>query len=158
MITVVLSVVIRRRFMTSILRLPPPPYSPDLFQYDVFISHTQDTEDYVKTILKSGLMEKGYRVQTPVDYVVGHTTDDIMKAFTTSRYIIILFSASYDHHCLELQYAYNKVSKTHCNCLIPMKCGGVIPKKLQCITYADYDNDEVITRVEQTIGKPLHDH
>ena len=118
----------------------------------MFISHTQDTEDYVKTILKSGLMEKGYRVQTPVDYVVGHTTDDIMKAFTTSRYIIILFSASYDHHCLELQYAYNKVSKTHCNCLIPMKCGGVIPKKLQCITYADYDNDEVITRVEQTIG------
>jgi len=126
--------------------------SQDLFKYDVFISHTQDTEDYVKTTLKSGLMEKGYRVQTPVDFVVGNTSDDIINVFTTSRYVMILFSAAYDHHCPELQYAYNKVNETHSNCLIPVKCGGSVPKKLQHITYADYDDGDIICRVEQAIG------
>jgi len=126
--------------------------STDLFKYDVFISHTQDTEDYVKTTLKSRLMEKGYRVQTPIDYVVGNTSDNIIDAFTVSRYVMILFSAAYDHHCSELQYAYNKVNEMHCNCLIPVKCGGTIPKKLQRITYADSENGDIIYRVEQTIG------
>ena len=127
--------------------------SPDLYQYDVFISHAQDNENYVNTVLKKGLVEKGYRVQTPVDFVAGHVSDkNIINAFKYSRYVMILFSAAYDHNCSELQYAYNKVDETRYNCLIPVKCGGVIPAKLERITYADYDNDDVVSRVEQTIG------
>ncbi|XP_065909777.1 uncharacterized protein [Dysidea avara] len=154
---ILLLVLIRSRLMTSILRLPPPPYSPDLYQYDVFISHTQDTDDYVNTVLKKGLEGKGYRVQTPVDFVAGHVSDEnIINTFKYSRYVMILFSAAYDHNCSELQYAYNKVDETKYNCLIPVKCGGVIPAKLERITYADYDNDDVVSRVEQTIGTPLY--
>ena len=106
----------------------------------------------MKTKLKRGLMEIGYHVQTPADYVVGCTSDNIIAAFNTSRYVMILFSAAYDHHCSELQYAYNKVNEIHCNCLIPVKCGGKIPRKLERITYANYETDDVISRVEQTIG------
>ena len=127
--------------------------STDLYQYDLFISHAQDTDDFVNTALRKGLMEKGYRVQTPADFVAGHASDiNIINAFMSSRYVMIMFSAEYDHNCSELRYAYNKVDETNYNCLIPVKCGGVIPAKLERITYADYDNDDVVSRVEQTIG------
>jgi len=119
----------------------------------VFISHAPDTDDYVNTILRKGLMGKGYNVQTPADFVADHASDEnIIKMFMLSRYVMILFSAEYDHNCSELQYAYNKVNETNCNCLIPVKCGGVIPAKLERITYADCDNDDVVSRVEQAIG------
>jgi len=132
--------------------------SPDLYQYDVFISHAQDTDDYVSTVLKKGLMRKGYRVQTPAEFVAGcASNDNIINAFMITRYVMILFSATYDHNCSELQFAYNKVDDTHYNCLIPIKCGGVIPTKLQRITYADWDDDDVVSRVEQTIGMCLVD-
>ena len=125
---------------------------PEVYQYDVLISHAQDTEDYVNAVLKRGLTEKGYLVQTSANYVVGCTSDNIIAAFNTSRYVMILFSAAYDHHCSELQYAYSKVNETHCNCLIPVKCGGNIPRKLERITYANYEDDEIISRVEKTVG------
>jgi len=130
--------------------------SPDLYQYDVFISHAQDTDDYVNTILKKDLMRKGYHVQAPFDFIAGYVSDkNIINAFMVSRYVMILFSAAYDHNCSELQFAYNKVDETNYNCLIPVKCGGVIPTKLQRITYADWDDDDVVSRVEQAIGMYL---
>jgi len=122
----------------------------------MFISHAQDTDDYVNTVLKKSLMGKGYRVQTPVDFVAGYASDkNIINALMVSRYVMILFSAAYDHDCSELQFAYNKVDETHYNCLIPVKCGGAIPAKLQRITYADWDDNDVVSRVEQTIGMCL---
>jgi len=127
--------------------------SLDLYKYDVFISHVQDTDDYVNTVLKKGLKEKHYCVKTSNDFVVGNASHE--HIIEPSRYVMILFSAAYDHNSSELQCAYNKVDETHYNCLIPVKCGGVIPTKLQRITYADWDDDDVVSRVEQTIGMCL---
>jgi len=105
-------------------------------------------------VIKRGLTEKGYKVQTPGDFLAGQATDEnITHTYNISRYIVILFSQEYSHNCTDLIYAYNKMKMTRTNCLIPVMCGAMVPETLKYITYADSEVDDVVTRVETTIGK-----
>ena len=128
--------------------------STNQFEYDAFVSHAPDTEEFAEQVVRRGLKERGYRVQTPGDFMAGHTTDEsIIDAYTTSRYIVILFSEKYSHNCSELIYAYNKLETTRTNCLIPVMCGAMVPETLKHVTYADFEMDDVVDRVALTIGK-----
>ena len=133
--------------------------SPEYFQFDAFVSHATDTEEYTEQVIRKGLQKKGYRVQTPADFMAGHATDEsIIDAYNASRYIIILFSPQYSHNCSELIYAYNKLEKTRTNCLIPVMCGAMVPETLKHVTYADSEVDDVVSRVSATIGKTLSNY
>ena len=128
--------------------------STEQFQYDVFLSHATDTEEFAEQVVRRGLKERGYKEKTPGDFTAGHTTDEnIIDAYAASRYIVILFSEKYGLNSSELIYAYNKLEKTKTNCLIPVMCGATVPETLQHITYADSEVDNVVSRVALTIGK-----
>ena len=128
--------------------------SAEQFQYDVFVSYASDTEEFAEQVMRRGLTERGYKVQTPINFIAGYTTDQsIINAYSVSRYIVILFSEEYSHDCLQLIYAYNKLERTKTNCVIPVMCGAVVPKKLKHVTYADFEVDDVVDRVAVTIGK-----
>ena len=131
--------------------------STEQFQYDVFLSHATDTEEFAEQVVRRGLKERGYKVKTPGDFTAGHTTDDnIIDAYAASRYIVILFSEKYGLNSSELIYAYNKLENTKTNCLIPVMCGATVPETLQHITYADSEVDNVVSRVAITIGKTVY--
>ena len=128
--------------------------SMEEFQYDAFVSHATDTEDFAEQVMRRGLKERGYKVQTPGDFMAGHTTDEnIIDAYSASRYVVILFSEKYSHNCSELIYAYNKLEMTRTNCIIPVMCGATVPETLKHVTYADSEVDDVVSRVALTIGK-----
>lgn len=125
-----------------------------MFQYDMFVSHASDAEEFAELVIRKGLKERGYKVKTPGDFTAGHSTDEnIIDAYNSSRYIVILFSEQYNHNCSELVYAYNKLEMTRTNCLIPVMCGAMVPEALKHVTYADYEVDDVVDRVAATIGK-----
>ena len=92
----------------------------------------------------------------PGDFMAGHSIDDnIINAYTASRFIVILFSERYSHNSSELTYAYNKLEMTRTNCLIPVMCGAMVPETLKHVTYADSEVDDVVDRVAVTIGKVM---
>ena len=121
------------------------------------MSHATDTEEFAEQVMRRGLKERGYTVQMPGDFTAGHPTDEnIIDAYTASRYIVILFSENYSHNCSELIYAYNKLEMTRTNCLIPVMCGAMVPETLKHVTYADSEVDDVVGRVAVTIGKVVY--
>ena len=131
--------------------------SIEQFQYDAFLSHATDTEEFAEQVMRRGLKERGYKVKTPGDFIPGHTTDEnIIDAYAASRYVVILFSEKYGLNSSELVYAYNKLEMTKTNCLIPVMCGATVPETLQHITYANSDVDDVVSRVALTIGKVVY--
>ena len=130
--------------------------STDQYKYDAFVSHATDTEEFAEQVMRKGLNERGYKVQMPSDFMAGHSIDDnIIDAYTASRYVVILFSEKYSHNSSALTYAYNKLEMTRTNCLIPVMCGAMVPETLQHVTYADSEVDDVVDRVAVTIGKVM---
>ena len=130
--------------------------SPNLFKYDVFISYASDAEEFAELVVRKGLKERGYKVQTPNNFTPGYATDEnIIDAYNSSRYIVILFSELYSHNCSELIYAYNKLEMTRTNCLIPVMRGAMVPERLKHVTYADSEVDDVVDRVAATIGEMI---
>ena len=131
--------------------------STEQFEYDAFVSHATDAEEFAELVIRKGLKERGYKVQMPGDFMAGNSTDEnIIDAYTASRYIVILFSEKYSHNCSELIYAYNKLEMTRTNCVIPVMCGAMVPETLKHVTYADSEVDDVVDRVAITIGKVVH--
>ena len=130
--------------------------STEQFQYDVFVSYATDTEEFAEQVVRRGLKERDYKVKTPGDFMPGYTIDEnIIDAYAASRYVVILFSEKYGLNSSELIYAYNKLEMTKTNCLIPVMCGATVPETLRHITYADFEKDDVVSRVAATIGKDV---
>ena len=128
--------------------------STEKFQYDVFLSYAADTEEFAEKVIRRGLKDRGYKVQTPIDFLVGHAIDEnIIDAYTASRYIVILFSEKYSQSNPEFIHAFNKLKMTKTNCLVPVICGGILPEALKHITYSDFEVDDVVSRVAVTIGE-----
>ena len=54
-----------------------------MHEYDAFVSHAIDVEEFAEQVMRKHLNKRGYKVQMP-----GHSTDNnIIDAYIVSRYM-----------------------------------------------------------------------